>query len=348
MGCGPGGARGRASVLAGRGAVDGGSKGGPVAGVRISGHLDLEAATLRCPLSLDSCYVDASEPVCLEQATVTGLALTRCHLAGLRGDMLSAREVDLTSSMLTGPLLMRAAEVTGQVLCRAAHRNSLKHAGALPGQDAVDDVRASVTAFFDENTPRVFAVDFAAIDMTYVVPQEGARDRLRAAAAAESADNRVEAMAQLAEAFGELFPPYGRAYGSYAFGDTVHEQSGFPIGVESAMTALATGNNRRGVIAVGGKVDKRIRELTNAVAAMQRGMRVLALGIDYGRYDRFQRLTPRVYGQGEHRRVQKDADYAPTSEEYDFCVQFVVAVSLRIAEVEANAVPVSWRARWLS
>jgi len=114
------------------------------------------------------------------------------------------------------------------------------------------------------------------------------------------------------------------------------------------MTALASGNQRRGIINIGRNVDKRIEELTNAAATMQRGMRVLALGIDYGRYDRFERLTPRVWGQGEYRQVRTDADYAPTREEYDYCVQFVVTVSLRIAEVEANAVPVSWRPRWPS
>ena len=42
------------------------AKGVWLRGVRISGHLDLEAATLRCPLLLDCCYLDADELVCLE------------------------------------------------------------------------------------------------------------------------------------------------------------------------------------------------------------------------------------------------------------------------------------------
>ena len=57
---------------------------------------------------------------------------------------------------------------------------------------------------------------------------------------------------------------------------------------------------------------------------MQKAMRVIALGIDYGRFLRFEALT------------DMDLFYAPTREEYDYCVQFVIDAAFRIAEVEAN------------
>jgi hypothetical protein len=89
-------------------------------GVRIHGHLDLDGVTLRCALRLEDCYLDAGKPLCLDQATASRLALTRCHLAGLTGDMLSARKVDLTGSTLTGPLNLLGADITGQLICRDA------------------------------------------------------------------------------------------------------------------------------------------------------------------------------------------------------------------------------------
>jgi hypothetical protein len=52
------------------------AKGVRLRGVKISGLLDLEGATLRCPLSLDSCYLDAADPVCLNHATASRVALT--------------------------------------------------------------------------------------------------------------------------------------------------------------------------------------------------------------------------------------------------------------------------------
>jgi hypothetical protein len=43
------------------------SKGVRLCGARISGRLDLESATVRCPLLLEDCYLDAPEPVALDR-----------------------------------------------------------------------------------------------------------------------------------------------------------------------------------------------------------------------------------------------------------------------------------------
>jgi hypothetical protein len=72
-------------------------------GIRISGRLDLQAATLHCPLHLDSCILDA-QLVCLDQAAATVLTITGCHLAGLTGEALTAKTLDLSGSTLTGQL----------------------------------------------------------------------------------------------------------------------------------------------------------------------------------------------------------------------------------------------------
>jgi hypothetical protein len=93
-------------------------KGARLQGVRIHGHLDLEGITLRSALRLEHCYLDASDPVCLDRATAYRLTLMRCHLAGLTGDTLSAQEVDLSGSTLTGPLHVPGADITGQLICR--------------------------------------------------------------------------------------------------------------------------------------------------------------------------------------------------------------------------------------
>ena len=106
------------------------AKGVRLRGVRIVGPLDLDAATLRCPLSLDCCYLDANEPLCLDHATVPRLRLIRCQLTGLNGGRLLAGQIDLSGSTLTGPLLVPSADITGQLVCRGAQ---------LTGQDRDGD-----------------------------------------------------------------------------------------------------------------------------------------------------------------------------------------------------------------
>ena len=230
------------------------------------------------------------------------------------------------------------------------YRNALKHAGVFPGREAVEDALTTTASFFENNTPVAFGVAFDAIDMTDVVPQDDARSRLKAAAATEAAGDRKEAMAQLAEAFADLFRPhaglpFGRA-GAYGFGANVHGGYGFRVGMGSVMGTVGQAlrsNQARGLRAIGKKVDDNLAQLNDVVAAMQRGMRVMALGIDYARYNRFEQLTPKVFGAGEHRRVSAEFDYAPTRQEYDDCVQFVIAVALRLAQLEVDAAQPSWR-----
>jgi hypothetical protein len=97
-------------------------------------------------------------------------------------------------------------------------------------------------------------------------------------------------------------------------------------------------NQVRGLEAIGRKVDENIAKLNDVVAAIQRGMRVMAVGLEYAQYNRFDQLTPKVYGTGEDRKIQADFDYAPSRDEHDYCVQLVITAALRLAELEADTV----------
>ena len=100
------------------------AKGVRLRGVKISGLLDLEGATLRCPLSLDSCYLDADDPACLDHATASRVALTGCQLAGLTATALTVAQLDLSRSTLrTGPLSLMSANITGELTCSGAQLN---------------------------------------------------------------------------------------------------------------------------------------------------------------------------------------------------------------------------------
>ena len=97
-------------------------------GVRIGGYLDLEAAAVRCPLHLESCFLDA-ESVCLNQASAMVLTITGCRLPGLTGEGLTADALDLSGSTLTGPLRLPGADISGALSCRGAHLNGRDEGG---------------------------------------------------------------------------------------------------------------------------------------------------------------------------------------------------------------------------
>ena len=102
------------------------AKGVHLRGVRISGQLDLEAATLRCPLRLERCYFPEPVPVNFSYATASLLSLTDCHLAGLRGNALVVtKDLDLSRSTFKSQLQLLGANITGQFVCRFARLTSV-------------------------------------------------------------------------------------------------------------------------------------------------------------------------------------------------------------------------------
>jgi hypothetical protein len=223
-------------------------------------------------------------------------------------------------------------------------RNGLKHRGTMPSVAAVTQACADVRAFLDDDTPSVFGIAFDSIDMAEVIPQPEVRGKVKAASGAETARDRTEAMGLLAEAYEKLFAPEpGRPRrASQTTGPTLSRMMR-EGDIRAALSRPDDSRLRRPAGATAGALASQIAEVTDAAAAIQRAVRVLALGIDYWQFDRFEQLTPHLIyflsGDGERRYPP---GYAPSLEEFEFCRQFVITAALRMAEAEIHAVRPSW------
>jgi hypothetical protein len=91
-------------------------------GVRISGQLDLESGTVRCPLLLEDCYLESPEPVVLDNATASQIVLSRCRVVGgLTARLLVVtKDLDLEGSLFESVVRLSGADITGQLTCRNA------------------------------------------------------------------------------------------------------------------------------------------------------------------------------------------------------------------------------------
>src|SRR5215470_4155554 len=109
-------------------------------------------------------------------------------------------------------------------------RVALKHRGTLPGSAAVDQACSDTSSFLEVNTQLVFGLAFADIDMAEVIPQTGARDKVKTASAAAATGDLTEAMGLLAEAYDDLFRVAGPQPSpvAEAFGQTIREHPGAP------------------------------------------------------------------------------------------------------------------------
>jgi hypothetical protein len=89
------------------------SQGIALSRIRVSGDLRLSFATIRSPVILDRCYMDA---VILSGATASLISLTDCRLGSLTGALLTVQGVNLSCSTFGGPVSLRDAKV-GYLTC---------------------------------------------------------------------------------------------------------------------------------------------------------------------------------------------------------------------------------------
>jgi adhesin HecA-like repeat protein len=90
-------------------------------GARITGHLDLEATTLGCPLLLQDCFLE--QPINLKEALAPVVRLPGCHVPGLAADQLETRgNLELNCGFSSsGEVCLVGAHIGGQVDLTGAH-----------------------------------------------------------------------------------------------------------------------------------------------------------------------------------------------------------------------------------
>ncbi len=217
------------------------------------------------------------------------------------------------------------------------HRVNLKHYGLPPSSQALEESRRDVDTFLSTATSLVFGMDLDEIDLADLVTQQATAALLRRADASAKAEVYKDAAVNLRAAFEELLSDYAARKktwyntGPYSFGPrprTTHQVQVFKRPMpkyQSTPDDLFASVNQLG---------KDVQALSQATAAMQEAMRVLAMGLDYRAYARFSMLTPEtmsINGVLQPRTALR----APFGrDEYAFCREFVIEAALQLAELD--------------
>jgi hypothetical protein len=206
-------------------------------------------------------------------------------------------------------------------------RVNFKHHGSIPSATDLEQFRADVTTFLTDATRLVFDTDFHGLDMIDIVTQQGALTRLRNAEDRAAEGDYIEALALLSETFYYLINDYDNrkrtsaASTAYSFGPQLGP------GFSSA----------KSIPGINSQLGAQLDTIMRAVPPMRQAIRVLALGLDYRRYARFEMLAPFSFNfidGRRHRDVLPKPGLQVGDEEYRFCKQFVIEVALRLAEMD--------------
>src|SRR5919198_1151770 len=99
-------------------------------GVKITGRLNLEAASLVCPVSLTTCYFDA--PINLSEARAPAIRLPGCHVSVLDASQLETQgNLSLSGLNATGYISLQGAHIGGSLGLSAAPLSSPDPSGMV-------------------------------------------------------------------------------------------------------------------------------------------------------------------------------------------------------------------------
>lgn len=223
-------------------------------------------------------------------------------------------------------------------------RIALKHHESLPNHDTIEVIRSDTGTFLVTASQLVFGVDYSAVSMANIIPQEPVRNLALKADGAVSAGDPVNAMIALVDAWEELLRPWPRTR-------AVDESSPLQFGPEitrpledyeiAAYLYSESGSRRRS--RGNEEIGRQIATVTKVVTALQEAARLTAIGLDYTNYQRFRALTPyRVSGMTGVHTYRAPTTYAPNDDDVIFCIHFVVTAALKLADKEAQLVDPAW------
>ena len=143
---------------------------------------------------------------------------------------------------------------------------------------------------------------------------------MRRAKTCASQGERTEALALLSEAFEELLDDYANRKKDTA--------GNSPYLLRTLFVDSMFGRDHDP------ELTRRIGQAEGVLDRMQRVIRVLAIGVDYRHYARFELLVPNIIYTADGSRVAGVPGLEVGDTEYQFCKQFVIETALHMAELD--------------
>ncbi|WP_433355579.1 hypothetical protein ACQP25_17110 [Microtetraspora malaysiensis] len=204
-------------------------------------------------------------------------------------------------------------------------RVGLKHHGNFPSPQTIEQSRDAVRNFFTGATRMVFSADFDTIDMVDLVTQAKIAQLLREAQTHADIGDYIQAMAGLYLALEALLDHYAHGPGTHSW-----YSSRFSFGPalrNSMFDSLHYGRDG---------IEQRLTDLSSVAREIQEAMRVVALGIDFPSYVRFQVLAPTVHGymNGSYRYSVTKSVESLTADDYSWARNFVIEAALNAATAD--------------
>ncbi len=214
-------------------------------------------------------------------------------------------------------------------------RVAFKHHGTEPHSDAINSAKVNVDDFLNENTLAIFGVKFSDISLIDLVQLETAKASLKEATTLKNKDVEA-AIDNIAISFNQIVDDYvDRKRDS-------HGQSMFDL-INVGGWDRIDGTDKK----LASSVIDAFRVLGRGLDQLNEKMKVIALGLDYRKFLRFEALTAREVGRwnGKYaiQRLGPRIDGKLAEEDIQFCINFVIECAVTLEENDFKFAPKKYK-----
>jgi hypothetical protein len=206
-------------------------------------------------------------------------------------------------------------------------RGNLKHLGVTPSRLDTESFRFTTLAFFNENCPTIFQIEFDSISLIDLIMFKRTNELLKEAESNFYKGLLYESLQNLILSFDYLIRDYEESkkdkfQGSpFFFGKSVASFNSFHLGLTSE----------------NGKFKDFVDKVTESIEAIQTAIKILSFGIDYKKYVKYKSIVSLVHvGISESGRIvsYKHGEIKLSKEDLDFCTNFIVESALKLQEFD--------------
>jgi len=202
-------------------------------------------------------------------------------------------------------------------------RVDLKHHGFRPSRLDIELYRATTLAFFNENCPIIFTINFDEITLIDCITYGRSRELLMKAKNYFDSGLIKDALENTALSFIYLISDYEKSKLTY-------HRSPFFIG--ESMTSLESRIRDQTLRRNLGDI---ISKLTKSITAIQEVMEILCIGINYRKYVKFKTIVPDVvFAIDGTPRYYLEEELDLNKEDFEFCMTFIVESALKLQEFD--------------
>lgn len=206
------------------------------------------------------------------------------------------------------------------------NRNNIKHNASTVHNLEVEAARVHTTEFFEDNTKKVFGIDFRDISLIELVTFHSAKRFLLSASEKLSQNDIKSAMMFSTLAFDKLIADYKKTKYSW------RSSAGFEF-------TKSVGNST--IMRLEGKSNPQLENLIDAINEnfqnVSQALEILALGIDYRKYAKFRAIAPLRYHYNEETKEFISTSYKEKKwikENCEFIIDFVIESALILQEMD--------------